>query len=116
MKKPSYSRSKINNKDQEKSRLATGDTGTEPIGKELHADALKRVTTHHAAVDETDGQRFSPGTLTWRRYPQRRPQKGHDTRRHRRRRRHNAELSSGKTFTHAHRLPAISKRDPQHMI
>jgi hypothetical protein len=52
MRKPSYNRSKINNKDQEKSRLATGDTGTEPTGKELHADALKRVMTHHAAINK----------------------------------------------------------------
>jgi hypothetical protein len=35
---------------------------------------------------------------------------------HRRRRRHNVELSPGKTFTHARRLPAISKRGLQHMI
>jgi hypothetical protein len=29
----------------------------------LHDDTPKRVTTHHAAVVETKGQRFSPQSL-----------------------------------------------------
>jgi hypothetical protein len=33
----------------------------------LHGNAPKRVTTHHAAVVETDGQGFSPGVLSQRR-------------------------------------------------
>jgi hypothetical protein len=72
MKKLSYNRSKINNKKHEESQLSTSDTGTEPTGKELHTDALKRVTTHHAVVDESNGQRFSPCTLTYGRHERRR--------------------------------------------
>jgi hypothetical protein len=34
-----------------------------PMGKELHTDAPKRVTTPRVAVDETDGLGFSPGAL-----------------------------------------------------
>jgi hypothetical protein len=33
------------------------------MGKELHTDAHKRVTTPRIAVDETDGLGFSPRAL-----------------------------------------------------
>ena len=52
----------MNNK--EKPRLATNDTiPSTTKGKGLHDDAQKRVTTQHPAVDETDGQGFSPEVL-----------------------------------------------------
>src|SRR4051812_48255346 len=70
-----YSRSQINKRVRERTKLDISDTRMGPRRIELNDDALKRVTTCHAVVAQTDGQGFSPRGLARRRYPQRCPKR-----------------------------------------